>query len=121
MKFFKPFFVISKATAHGLSLIFWIIRLAMLGGVIFIIVAITTYSCQPGKPPPAAEAPYAVVAVTADLQSTHVYYAKQVLERGAVYILLDYWRFDGKEYNYNEGEKSLVKKDWGKIGIYRRQ
>ena len=123
MKFFKPLFKISKGAAQGLSWLFWLFRFAVLAGVIFAVVAVGAYSFRGGKPPAVDEAPYSVVAVLEDGNApplVHNYYASLVLDKGSQYVMVDWWTFDGKGYNLEKGEKSLTKKDWSRIGIYRR-
>ncbi|MBE3141951.1 MAG: hypothetical protein IMZ53_15350 [Thermoplasmata archaeon] len=118
-----PLFKIGRATLQSMMWLIWIIRLALLGIVVFAIVAVCSYSFQGDKTPPIEDAPYSVVAVIQnDLGETitHVYYANLIMDKGTQYVMVDYWTFDGKRYNLTKGEKYLIKKDWSRIGIYRR-
>lgn len=120
-----PLFRISKASLQGMMWLIWLVRLALIGGLLFALIAVFAFSCRSGKPPPITEAPYSVVAVIEDniggqQPLIHVYYAKNVLDKGFEYIMLDWWQFDGKHYNLNKGEKPLIKKDWNRIGVYKR-
>ena len=120
MSLIRPFFKISKDVLKSLVWLIWTIRIVMLLGFIFVVVCLVSYITSSGVAPDSQEAPYSIVAITSDNLSRHVYYGETVLDRTTELVVVNYWVFDGKRYNYIKGEKALVKGDWGDIRIFRR-
>jgi hypothetical protein len=111
----KPLFKIGKS----LLWLVWIIRILLFGSFIYIVVAVGFYCAQP-KLPNNTIAPFAVIAITTDNLSRHIYYAGDIIDLGSSIQMTKYWQYNGKGYNMKTGEKSLIKSDWGSIQVYRR-
>lgn len=120
MSVFKPFFQFGKATLQSLIWLVWIIRISLLLCFVFAVICVISFFTTGSNIPNSQEAPFAIVAITSDHLSKHIYYGETVLDNGNQLTVINCWKFNGKKYFMIKGEYPFIKNDWGDIQVYRR-
>ena len=103
----------------------WIPRLIFFAIVAFVIFGAVTWLVNKASEPPSIDdAPWVIQTYSNDEHRipSRVYYANdmKILEDGTP-VIIDYWRYDGKKYRHEKGEKPFPVDDYGSIGITRRE